>query len=299
MSGFSSIREYVEADDAGQTWFTQFRKTLNSAVTVTGGFVDYTYYAGTPQVNFYASAPLEAATLEGDKGIYIPSVAPATQHVKNITTMTNAASATSTVNGRQTLTLCDYLIYYPFIDTDAVGEQQDMINEVAIPRYAGGKVIAVSQAASSAIGQFTFTYTNQDGVSGRVSPVIFTQIVTAGGQIVSSDASGTGLSPFLPLQAGDTSVKLIESVSFTAAGGGLMALVIVKPLHTHFLDQECRRTTTGNLESYGAASSVDSVIHNAGASEIKDGAVLNFIGRGPLGSLASSALIGYIETVWN
>jgi hypothetical protein len=85
-------------------------------------------------------------------------------------------------------------------------------------------------------------------------------------------------------------------VTFTDAGGGLMALVIVKPLFNGYVTQECR-TTTG--VAYGAANEFMSLIHAAGAPQIKDGAVLNFFAEGTAGSLASSMLVGTLETVWN
>jgi hypothetical protein len=45
-------------------------------------------------------------------------------------------------------------------------------------------------------------------------------------------------------------VQSIQSVTFTAAGGGLMALVIVKPIFNGYVTQECR-TTSG--VAFGAA----------------------------------------------
>jgi hypothetical protein len=41
------------------------------------------------------------------------------------------------------------------------------------------------------------------------------------------------------------------------------------------------------------------LIHSAGAPQIKDGAVLNFLAEGTQGSLATSQLVGTIETLWN
>jgi hypothetical protein len=76
-----------------------------------------------------------------------------------------------------------------------------------------------------------------------------------------------------------------------------MAIVLVKPLFHFYSTQECRRTTTGNLESYGAASQFESLIHR-NTVEIKQGAVLGVIGLGNAGSLASSSLVGTLETVW-
>lgn len=297
--GFDNIRQWPDAENAGQSWITGFRKAPSSVATTTSAWTDYSYYAGSPPANFYASTPLEASVVDPTRGIYVPTVSPATQHLRNLKLMSGASSATSTTNARQGLILADYLLYYPFIDTDAVGEQQDMNNTVLIPRYEGGQVVAVSQSTASTTGQFTFTYTNESGVSGRVSQNHFTFAVGAGGQVVASSVgSAASYHPFCSLQAGDSGVKSIESVTFTAAGGGLMALVIVKPLLTAYVTQESRRTTAGNLESYGACNEFAAMIHNRPA-RIIDGAVLNLLAAGYGGSLASSFLVGLVETTWN
>lgn len=298
MPGFSKIRDIHDADAAGRCWVSQFRKAVASAATTTNAGVDYSYFAGSPAANFYASAPLVSAHVEASRGIYVPTVSPAKQYLNNIKIMSAASSATNTANGRQLLMLCDYLMYYPFVDTDAVGEEQLMEQTVTIPRYASGVVIAVAQSASSAIGGFTMSYTNQDGVSGRTSQVNKTFVVAGGGQVVNALLTGASYNSFVNLAAGDSSVQSIESVTMTAPGGGLMALVIVKPLMLMFFNQESRTTTAGNIESYGACDEFQSVIHKAGMPEIKDGAVLNFFASGFGGSLASSTLVGTLETVW-
>ena len=297
--GFATVSEYAAADEAGQVWVSSFRKAVASAATTTNAWIDYTYSPGSPVANFYASTPLTAAVIESDKGIYTGgNVAPATKHLKNIMLMSAAASATSTTNGRQQIAVCDYLLYYPFIDTDAIGEEQTLDNTVTLPRYTSGQVVAVAQSAASTVGQFTFTYTNQDGVAGRVSQNNFTFIVAGGGQVVGASGAGASYNPFCYLHAGDTGVRSIESVTFTAAGGGLMCLVIVKPLLKTVVSQESRRTTSGNLESYGACTELASVIHQAGAPRIQDGAVIGLMGSGYAGSLATSILAGTLEVIW-
>lgn len=294
MAGFSTVADFAGADEYGRCWFTQFRKTVASAATTTNAWIDYSYFAGSPPANFYASTPTTAAVVEASRGIYVPTVSPYQQHLQSFSVMT--AGTASAVNARQRLILTDYLLYYPFIDTDAIGEQQDLDNTVTIPRYSNGRVIAVAQSAASTIGTFTFTYTNQDGTGGRVSPASSTFAVAGGGQVVSADGVGASFNPYLALQAGDSGVQSIQSVTFTAAGGGLMALVIVKPLHNGYVTQECR--TTGGV-AFGAADEFRSVIHSAGAQRIVDGAVLNFFAQGNAGSLASSQLVGTLETLWN
>lgn len=300
MPGFRSIAEYVAADDLGRWNISQFRKVVASAVTPTSGWVDYSYFAGLPTANFYASAPLVAAVLEASKGIYVPSVAPMKQFIKSLTVMSGAASATTTTNQRQALMLCDYLMYYPFIDTDAIGEEQIMENPITLPRYESGLVMAVAQSAASTVGQFTMNYTNQDGTPNRVSQNTFTLgTLSGGGQIASTGLSSAGFHPFVALQLGDTGVRSIESVTFTAPGGGLMAMVIVKPLLRHVVTQECRRTTSSVFDSFGAADEVLSIIHGQQMNQIMDGAVLNFMAQGFAGSLASSQFVGLLETVWS
>lgn len=301
MAGFANVSAWAAAIDAGKTHITTFRKTVASAATVANDFVDYTYFAGNPPANFYASSPLEAAYVESIRGIHLPTMTGTDkQFLKSITAMSAASSATGTTNQNQRHMLCDYLLYYPFIDTDAVGELQEMVPTVAIPdRYAGGQVICVAQSASSAVGTFTMGYTNQDGVAGRTSQTTYTKVVSGGGTLVSSATNAVaGSLPVVGLQAGDSVVQSIESVTFTAAGGGLMALVIVKPLFMFYTTQECRRTTTGNLESYGAATYFETVLMRQPV-EIKNGAVLGVIGLGNAGSLASSILTGTIQTIWS
>lgn len=298
--GFNGTREWAACMDAGRFHVTTFRKQVASAATVANDFVDYTYFAGNPVANFYASSPLEAAHVEANKGIHLRDVG-ASQYVKDFCVMTAASSATSTSNQNQRLLVCDYLMYYPFIDTDAIGEQQDLIQTVTLPRYEteGGQIMCVAQSASSTVGTFTISYTNQDGVAGRTTQVTYTKAVGGGGVIVTSSTSAVaGSLLFVGLQGGDSAARSAESVTFTGAGGGLMAIVIVRPIFHTLATQECRRTTTGNLESYGAATHMEALIHMP-INEVKQGAVLGVVGLGNAGSLASSILTGVLTTQWS
>ena len=296
MAGFRNLRAWSDADNAGQCHFTSFRKAVSSTATTTNAWIDYSYFPGSPVANFYASEPLVAAELETSRGIRVPTVAPATQWLRNLKLMSAANSTTSTTNGRQQIILADLLMYYPFVDTDAVGEQQDLTTSISLPRYTSGRVIGVGQSASSTNGLFTFTYTNQDGTPGRVSQACNTFVVAGGGQVVASSVqSATSIHPYLALQGGDSGVQSFQSVTFTAGGGGLMALVIVQPILECFLTQEARRGTT---DSFGACDEFASVINHR-PRQIKDGAVLNLFAAGHAGSLASSILAGMLETTWN
>lgn len=302
MTGFVGIRDWVDAQDNGRAHITTFRKQVASSATLANDWIDYTYFSGNPPANFYASSPLESAFVEASRGILIPDVYPLKQFVRRINVMSAAASATATTNQRQNLILADYLLYYPFIDTDALGEEQFTVATQTLPRYISGDgvmMMAVSQSAASSVGTFTVNYTNSDGVSGRISQTTYTKVVSGGGTLVTSTTNViAGSQPFIQLMAGDKGVRSVESVTFSAAGGGLMAIVLVKPIQHLYSTQECRRTTSGNLESYGAASQFESVIHMQ-PEEIKRNAVLGIIGLGNAGSLASSVLVGTLETIWS
>lgn len=295
--GFRNIQEYGDSFDAGRYHTTTFRKTVSSAATLANDFVDYTYFSGNPIANFYASSPLVAAVVERDKGINIPNVQE--QFLKSLTTMSAAASGAITTNQRQRLHVLDYLLYYPFVDTDAVGEIQAMDNTVTLPRYQSGdsvQIMAVGQSAASSIGTFTVNYTNSNGVPNRTTQTAFTKVINGGGVLVSStNNTVAGSQLYLELQAGDKGVRSIQSVTFSAGGGGLMALVLVHPILDTVITQECRNSGT---ESFGAAVQVESV-KDTPTKKIEQGAVLGIVGLGAAGSLASSILVGTLETFWS
>jgi hypothetical protein len=256
---------------------------------------------GNPIANYYAAAPLVAAVLEPEKGIIVPRmIASETQFLHRITAMSAASGATSTTNQSQPMYLLDYLMFYPFVDMDAAGEDQTMTQSVSLPRYASGvgvQMMCVSQSTTVGGGRFTITYIDSDNVQ-RTTISLFCGAAQPPGTLVNAVLGTGGLTPFVPLEAGVKGVKSVVSVNFSVANGGLVAIVLVRPLETFWMEEECRRTTSGNLESYGAPVEKEAVRMRGGMVEIKDGAFLGFLGQGAAGSLASSVLVGTLETVW-
>jgi hypothetical protein len=185
--------------------------------------------------------------------------------------------------------LCDYLLYYPFIDEGSTDEQA-LDNTATLPRYtdgAGVQVMAVSVAGRTGGQSFSINYTNSDGVSGRVSQTVIQNSVSVNGSIVTSDrASANARGPFIPLQAGDTGVRSIESVTMNGADVGLFSLVLVKPL------------AQLSLRGIDAPVEVNYLTDFGQLPRIEDDAYLNFICC-PSGSLAATALHGDISVVWN
>ncbi|MBK7330870.1 MAG: hypothetical protein IPI85_17825 [Dehalococcoidia bacterium] len=123
MAGFVNTAEYAQAREDGQTWVTQFRKLVASAASVTNAWVDYTYSGGSPSANFYASTPLNRRGGNGARVLCTDGCAgnsiPEEPHGDDRFILRDLDG-----ERRQQLILCDYLLYYPFIDTDAVGEDR-------------------------------------------------------------------------------------------------------------------------------------------------------------------------------
>lgn len=287
---FTKVASLVTADIEGSSFLSTWRKTPSQATTA-GIWFDLTLSPGNPSPQYYAASPLKATTLShpSDGGLpHAREVSPKKQILRKVMAMT----ATSTPLPMPMI-LCDYLMFYPFID-EGTNDEQFMDNTATLPRYtdgAGVQILPVMVAASSSIVDVSFTvnYTNQDGVSGRTTAATNLTIAqTVLGTVGSSAQATAGYAgPFLPLQAGDTGVRSIESVTFpTNLDVGLLTLVLVKPLA-----QMSIRSNTAPVE-------VDYFKDFLQAPVIEDGAFLSFICC-PSGSLASVAIHGLIETAWS
>jgi len=302
MAGFINCRALASSlVDDGRTWISTYRKAIASTATIAGQWYDYSYAGGNPIANYYAAAPLQSAVLEPEKGIILPRIsAGESMFLHRWVAMSAAASATSTANANQAMVLMDYLMFYPFIDMDAAGEDQSMTQSATLPRYSDGvgvQMIVVAQSGTIGGGRFTITYTDSNGNS-QTTPSLFCAAAQPSGAIVHATGAAGGLVAFVPLNAGVNGVRSVESVNFSVANGGLCCIVLVKPIETQWLREESRTTTSGTIESFGDAAEKEAMRTRAGMAEIKDGAFIGIMGMGANGSLASSVLVGTIEVVW-
>ena len=298
--GFGNVAAWANSDADGRSWWSFFRKVPASTATVTGQWFDYSTASGVPVPNYYASSPLVAATLEAEKGIYVPEQDTA-RYIKRTIVMSAASGVTSTANQNQPLMLLDYLLYYPFIDLDAAGEEQVMDNTVTLQRYTDGvgvQMMMVAQAPTVGSGTFTVKYIDEDDVEQTTSTIYCAAAQPSGALVTAVDAAA-GISPFIPLVANGRGVKSIVSVTVGVANGGLAAIVLVKPMDMSYTREECRRPTSSPTESYGDAMEVERIRQRAGTIRIEDGAFLGWVGKGVAGSLASAPLVGVIESFWS
>lgn len=281
--GFVNISSLGACEAAGRTHFCSLRKVPSQA-SAAGHWADLSMASGNPKPQYYASTPLKLSTLDGFDGIFHGDAkSPATKHLTHWGLMTPTAALVGQYH------LLDYVGYYPFVDGDSLDEQV-MDNTVALPRYTDGDglmVMAVASAPTAGAGTFTFNYVNQSGLS-RTSPVISCNTAAANiaTLVTSEQATTAGGMWFLPLTGGCRGVRSITSVTFSAASGGLMAFVLVKPL------------ATLAIREINTMAEKEFVTMIPGAPEVKDGAYLGMV-MNCAATIAAGQLAGYAKFAWS
>lgn len=280
------IKEVVDAELEGRTRNYVWRKAPTQATTA-GVWFDVSMSSGNPAAQYYVGTQFEGTILTRTARRTIehgPNVAPQRKFIRSITTMTGTATALPLP-----MILCDYLMFYPLIDTSDT-ELQTLDNPTPLSRYADGKgvqVMAVLTNAGAGGQSFYFTYTNQDGVSGRVSQTVQMNASTATGTVCTSSV-GTVLqsgNPFIGLQDGDSGVRSIQSVQMLGADVGLFALVLVKPL---LWTQVAEATAPYEKRMFFEGNDLPRVY---------DDAYLNFLCL-PRGTLSGTVLVGDLKVIW-
>lgn len=281
MAGFSSVRAYIDAIRGGRETFASFRK-IPSQATAAGTWADLSMAGGSPVPNYYASDPLVGAVLNKYRGIFHGD-----DKAPDFKFLTEIALTTPTATMLGQYKLLDYVLYYPFIDMDAL-DVQPMDNPVPLPRYETGDglmAIAVCCAPTTGLGSFVFEYVNQDGVT-RTSPTQFcTASVNIASLVTGQPANASGVGPFLSLARGDTGIRQINNVTMLTANGGLMSIVLVRPI------------TDIAIKEINTTSEVSLVHFKPGPPRILDGAYLGLICN-VAGSIAGGTLFGHARYTW-
>ena len=278
---FDSFRDFnTKVVDGGQAHSATFRKT-SAAATTAGIWCDMSTMPGHPVTNFYASTPLTAATLLSREGIQQgQSQSPQSKYLKRITAMGPIAPTN--------LLLVDYLLYYPFIDGDSTDEQF-LDNTVTLPRYADGagvKAFVVAQGSYVGGAQFFISYTNQDGVAGRMSELCKSNTTTISGTLISSGVAAGQFGWHIPLKNGDTGIRSVESFTFLSANGGIFALVLAKDIGAVSIREANVPAEKDFLIETGLSMPV-----------VQDGAYLNFLALANA-SIAAQPFYGSLQFVW-
>lgn len=285
-TGFRNVRELVVAEDTlGNRKIASYRK-VPIQTTATGFWFDLSMSPGNPLPQYYADAPLKARVMSksDDGGLeHGGAVSPAKKVLRKALAMTVTAGVVPCP-----IIICDYLMYYPFID-EGTTDPQTLTNVSTLTRYtdgAGVRAMAVCVAAHTGGQTFSINYTNSDGVAGRVSPNCKMSTQSVNGTIITSATATLGANGiFIPLQAGDSGIRSIQSVTMNGVDVGLFTLVLVKPI------------AQLSIRGIDAPVEVDYFKDFSNLPEIKDDAYLNMICM-PGGNITGSTIMGYIEVSW-
>lgn len=281
-----NLEQLIQAEEDGKVRQYTWRKTP-SQVTTAGLWFDLSMSPGRPVPKYWFDAPpaiAKAVYYSTDGGLeHGGGVSPSEKYLRLTTGISTVATALPL-----TMILCDYLLYYPSID-DSNLDEQIMDNAVTLPRYTDGEgvqAIAVSVAGRTGGASFYFTYTNSEGVSGRVSQTVFQNSAAALGTLLNNGVNNNASAmPFIGLQSGDTGIRSIDSVFMLGADVGLFTLILVKPLGTSV------------IRGIDAPVEKDYFLEAGVIPRIYDDAYLSFICL-PQGTLAATALMGDIKIIW-
>jgi len=277
------------ASDEGRTLSRPFIDNPTT-VTVAGIYTDMTFFGRYPAANYLTegaqntATPLRRSTDGGldhgeDKG------AGYRKYLTGVTLMTTTGGAVPLV-----ARIMDYLMYYPLVPMEDI---QEMDNTTPLPRYTNGRGVQIMLVEQFPyIGGVTcrLTYTNQDGVVGRLSAIVKINTQTTLGTIATcatATAGCTGL--FVPLQAGDGGVRSVESIEFFSPDAGNIAIVLVKPLATACIYETTSPSEWDFLQDIGTLEAIE--------DENNRDAFLSMVCHSA-GSISGAILDNQIRTTW-
>jgi hypothetical protein len=131
-------------------------------------------------------------------------------------------------NNSHVIMLVDLLVSAAGIDANTAGPQ--IIDTTALTRYTDGVGVMATLEVTTALGgvaaNCTVSYTNQAGLSGRST--VNTAMVT---NCITCRLQPGGAMPAMRLAAGDTGMRSVQTLTFSAAmGAGACALHLYRPL---------------------------------------------------------------------
>lgn len=225
MPGFASVDQIINALSAnGKGQYVQFQKLGQSG---TGAAIANSLWtstglpeAGTHPTLGLAGAVVLTKTSTGALKGWINPTSPATLHVLGCSAIAIAGSGGE-------LIVVDRIAHAQIANAQATGNFSPNID--ATSRLAAGEgaqiYCEVSSALSAAANSRTFTYTNQDGTAGRVTP--------SWSSVASAGTTRTPYANFVyvPLAAGDFGVRSIQSTNLVSGSAtGQFDVCLVKPI---------------------------------------------------------------------
>lgn len=280
------VKDVVDSELEGRVRQYGYRKSP-SQTTTAGLWFDLSMSPGNPPPKYWfdaAPSVAKAAYQSTDGGIFHgANVSPSEKYLRSVMAMTITSTALPI-----TMILCDYCLYYPSID-EGTTDEQFLDNTITLPRYSDGQgiqIVPITVGTRTAAAQFFVTYTNSDGVSGRISQTVTLNTAVVGTVAGSAQITQDSCNPFIGLQRGDSGVRRIDSVTMLTATDGLFSLVLVKPLAYTM------------IRGIDAPVEKDFLLSQEQLPRIYDNAYLNFLVL-PQGTMAATVIIGDLKVIWS
>lgn len=287
-----STDQLVTAITAGQTTRYDWNKITGGSAYAAGRWYDGSMLGALPIANAWAGTALNWVTCTESTGngtqiFGMPhggNVSPSKKHLLNMNAWSTAATGVPT-----TLMLVDLQGYYAGI-TNNSATAQTLVGTPTL-RYTNGegcRFYWVQTAAAGATAQnIAVSYTDQAGNASNSMPVTVAMTASGiAGHISHSGTAANNYGPFLPLASGDTGVRSVQTVTFSAANTGTGALCIARPL------AQITLSVAGLMTEKDLLNQIPSL------PEIKDGACLVWLIGAGAATAASTTFAGGIEVVW-
>ena len=287
-----SIDQLVSAISAGQTTRYDWNKITGGSAYTAGRWYDGSMLNALPIANAWAGTALNWRTCDESTGngtqiFGIPHGGNVSPLVKHLLNMNAWGTAATSVPG--TLMLVDLQGYYPGISNNTTSAQT-LVGTPTL-RYTNGegcRMYWVQTAVAGATAQnIALSYTDQDGNAGNALGATVAMTASGiAGHISHAGTAANNYGPFLPLASGDTGVRSVQTVTFSAANTGTGALCIARPL------AQITLSVAGLMTEKDLLNQIPSL------PIIKDGACLVWLYGAGAATAASTTLAGGIEVVW-
>ena len=282
---FRNIKEVSQAYEDGRLHQSFIYKSSTPSAGSANRWTDMSMGAGTPVYNAYVGGQLEATQLIGSRNRGIntgPNMAAGQQKYLS---QFSLASPQTTNGPPLAYVIADYLMFYPLIDGDAT-EQQDMTNDVTLPRYSDGvgvKAFIVITTPMTSNGNILIGYTDSDGVDRTYTQsTVFAAAV--GVSISCGPTSSISQLPFVTIP--EKGIKRINYVTNLTSLGGFYCICLCKPIAS-MMQQEPLTITEKSL-----------VTSQMSMPRIYDGAYLNaLIASSSTG--APGSIRGQFDFIWS
>ena len=298
---YTSLDDITSELAAGKGWRADFFK-LAATAYVAGNAYDLAQATGNPpNANAYSGTALNATVPNETTGWGIYHGGNVSADVKQA--LNAQCSFTGTTAAPGIATLVDVALYYPGIDMKAT-TLQTMVQAASLSRWTDGLglrafVVITTQSGGTPASKpriSVFNYRDQGDTDAAYSGTTLDCTTGAAaippvGKIAHAGPEANLCGMFLPLNAGDTGIKRVNtfqlSTAYTGATTTTAAIVLCRPL------------LSIPLVAPGVPGERSFVLHAPAKTTVPDGACLTWLYQANSATAANSVFQGHLDLGWS